>query len=117
MIASEEAADQREGNGIGITDLTPIVDHLYRSLCRFAYRLTKSESDAADLVQQTFFTLVQHLHQVRDFSRVKCWLFTTLRRNFLMEVRYRTKHREVEFEPDIRGLQTVDPALGVPWTQ
>ena len=109
MIASEEAADQREGNGIGITDLTPIVDHLYGSLCRFAYRLTKSESDAADLVQQTFFTLVQHLHQVRDFSRVKCWLFTTLRRNFLMEVRYRTKHREVEFEPDIRGLQTVDP--------
>jgi RNA polymerase sigma factor (sigma-70 family) len=33
-------------------------------------------------------------------------LFTTLRRNFLMEVRHRAKHREVEFLPDVHGLQT-----------
>ena len=67
------------------------------------------ESDAADLVQQTFFTLIQHLHQIRDLSRIKCWLFTTLHRNFLMEVRHRAKHREVEFLPDVHGLQTEDP--------
>ena len=51
--------------------------------------------------------------QIRELSRIKCWLFTTLRRNFLKEVRHRTKHREVEFLPDVHGLQTED--LG-PWS-
>jgi RNA polymerase sigma factor (sigma-70 family) len=113
MIASKEATNQQERNFIADTDLTPIVDRLYGSLYQFAVRLTKSETDAADLVQQTFFTLIQHLHQIRDFSMIKCWLFTTLRRNFLMEVRHRTKHREVEFLPDVHGLQTEDPD---PWS-
>jgi RNA polymerase sigma-70 factor (ECF subfamily) len=88
----------------------PIVDRFYGPLYQFAVRLTRSESDAADLVQQTFFTLIQHLHQIRDLSRIKCWLFTTLRRNFLMGVRHRAKHREVEFLPDVHGLQTEGPS-------
>jgi RNA polymerase sigma-70 factor (ECF subfamily) len=78
-----------------------------RCLC-----LARSESDAADLIQQTFFTLIQHLHQIRDLSRIKSWLFTTLRRNFLMEVRHRAKHPEVEFLPDVHGLHTEDPSHG-----
>ena len=113
MIASKGTTDQKESQLVGATNLTPIVDRFYGSLYQFAIRLTRSESDAADLVQQTFFTLIQHLHQIRDFSRIKYWLFTTLRRNFLMEVRHRTKHREVEFLPDVHGLQTEDPG---PWS-
>jgi RNA polymerase sigma-70 factor (ECF subfamily) len=109
MVESKETSDQNENNLIGTTNLTPIVDRFYGPLYQFAVRLTRSESDAADLVQQTFFTLIQHLHQIRDLSRIKCWLFTTLRRNFLMEIRHRAKHREVEFLPDVHGLQTEDP--------
>jgi RNA polymerase sigma factor (sigma-70 family) len=62
------------------------------------------------LVQQTFFTLIQQLHQIRDLSRIKSWLFTTLRRNFLMEIRHRAKHREVEFLPEVHGWQSEDPS-------
>jgi RNA polymerase sigma-70 factor (ECF subfamily) len=113
MIASKETTDQKESKLIGATNLTPIVDRFYGSLYQFAVRLTGSESDAADLVQQTFFTLIRHLHQIRNLSRIKCWLFTTLHRNFLKEVRHRTKHREVEFQPDVHGLQTEDPG---PWS-
>ena len=113
MVASKETIDQKENKLIGTTNLTPIVDRFYGSLYQFAVRLSRSESDAADLVQQTFFTLIQHLHQVRDLSRIKCWLFTTLHRNFLMEVRHRAKHREVEFRPDVHGLQTEDSS---PWS-
>ncbi len=111
-MASEKASGQGE-SFVTDADVTPIVDRLYGSLYQFAVRLTRSESDAADLVQQTFYTLIEHLHQIRDFSRIKCWLFTTLRRNFLMEVRQRSKHREVEFLPEVHGLQIEDPD---PWS-
>jgi RNA polymerase sigma-70 factor, ECF subfamily len=109
MIESKETIDQNESKLIGATSVLPIVDRFYGPLYQFAVRLARSESDAADLVQQTFFTLIQHLDRIRDHSRIKCWLFTTLRRNFLMEVRHRAKRREVEFLPDIHGCQTEDP--------
>ena len=112
MIANKEATEHSEMDFTGITDVTPIVDRLYGSLYQFAVGLTRSESDAADLVQQTFLSLSQRLHQIRDFSKIKCWLFTTLRRNFLMKVRHRRKHPEVEFLPDVHDLPTVDPE---PW--
>ena len=83
MIADKEVTDRGEINFTGGADVTPIVDVLYGSLYQFAVALTRSESDAADLVQQTFLSLIQRLHQIRDFSKIKCWLFTTLRRNFL----------------------------------
>jgi RNA polymerase sigma-70 factor, ECF subfamily len=109
MVESKETVDQSESKLIGATNLTPIVDRFYGPLYRFAVRLTRSESDAADLVQQTFCTLLQRLHQIRDQSRIECWLFITLRRNFLTEIRRRVRHREVEFLPDVHGLQTEDP--------
>jgi RNA polymerase sigma factor (sigma-70 family) len=108
MVETKETIDQNESKLIGAANLTPIVERFYGPLYRFAVRLTKSESDAADLVQETFFTLIQHLHRIRDLSRIKCWLFTTLRRNFLMEVRHRAKHREVEFLPDVHGFQPLE---------
>ena len=45
-------------------------------------------------------------------TKIKCWLFTTLRRNFFMKVRQRRRHPEVEFLPDVHDLPTVDPK---PW--
>ena len=109
----QERVDQSESKLIGATNLAPIVDRFYGPLYRFALRLTRSEPDAADLVQQTFYALVQDLHQIRDQSRIKCWLFITLRRNFLTEVRRRVRHREVEFLPDVHAFQTEDPS---PWS-
>jgi RNA polymerase sigma-70 factor, ECF subfamily len=109
MIADKEVTDRGEINFTGGADVTPIVDVLYGSLYQFAVALTRSESDAADLVQQTFLFLIQRLHQIRDFSKIKCWLFTTLRRNFLIEVRRRRKCSEVEFRPDVHDFRAGDP--------
>ncbi len=109
MIASKEATDHGDSNFTGGVDVTPIVDCLYGSLYQFAVVLTRSESDAADLVPQTFLSLSQRLHQIRDFSKIRCWLFTTLRRNFLIKVRHRRKHPEVEFRADVHDLPAGDP--------
>jgi len=90
-------------------DLATVVDRFYRSLYRYALFLSHSEADAAHLTQQTFFILSQRLDRMRDVSRIKGWLFTTLRHEFLKTVRSRTCHREVEFKPDCHGGAAPDP--------
>jgi len=73
-------------------DIKSIAARFYSALYRFAVSLTRSENDAADLVQETFLALTRRSHQVRDFSQIKTWLFTTLRREFLRTIRRRKKH-------------------------
>jgi RNA polymerase sigma-70 factor (ECF subfamily) len=52
-------------------------------LYRFAISLTRSEADVCDLAQQTFYKWATKGHQLRDPTKVKSWLFTTLHRGFL----------------------------------
>jgi RNA polymerase sigma factor (sigma-70 family) len=89
-------------------DITSIAARFYSALYRFAVSLTRSETDAADLVQETFLALTRRSHQIRDFSHIKSWLFTTLRREFLRTIRRRKVHYEVEFLPAIHNLPTSD---------
>jgi RNA polymerase sigma-70 factor, ECF subfamily len=81
-------------------DLEAVVGRFYASLYRFALSLTKNEAEASDLTQQAFFILAQRSHQIRDTSKVKCWLFTTLRREFLRSLRIQSSHPHVEFIPE-----------------
>jgi RNA polymerase sigma-70 factor, ECF subfamily len=60
-----------------------IVSEYYEPLFRFAVSLTRSESDALDLTQHTFQTWATKGHQLRDITKVKAWLYTTLHREFL----------------------------------
>lgn len=60
-----------------------LVDEYYQPLYRFAYSLAKNESDASDLVQQTFLIWARKGDSLRDPSKVKSWLFTSLYREFL----------------------------------
>ena len=60
-----------------------IVGKHYEPLFRFALSLTRAESDAWDLTQQTFYTWATKGHQLSDVSKIKAWLFTTLHRAFL----------------------------------
>ncbi len=62
---------------------TQLVDAHYVPLYRFALSLTKNSSDAGDLTQQTFFVWARKGDQLRDASKAKSWLFTTLYREFL----------------------------------
>jgi RNA polymerase sigma-70 factor (ECF subfamily) len=55
----------------------------YEPLYQFAFSLARDEADACDLTQQTFCIWAAKGHQLRDASKVKTWLFTTLHREFL----------------------------------
>jgi len=51
-------------------DFQQLVDRQYAPLYRFALSLSRSEADAADLTQQTFFLWAAKGHQLRDRSKV-----------------------------------------------
>lgn len=90
-----------------VTDSVPsfeqIVDSHYQGLYRFALSMCRREATAQDLVQQTFLQWAKKGHTLRDASRVKTWLFTTIYREWLGIARHEKKYEEVEFEPDQHG--------------
>ena len=90
-----------------VTDSPPsfeqIVDAHYQGLHRFALSMCRSEATAQDLVQQTFLQWAKKGHTLRDASKVKTWLYTTIYREWLSIARREKKHEQVEFEPELHG--------------
>ena len=82
-----------------------LVDAHYKPLYRFAMSLSGSDGTACDLVQQTFYTWASKGHQLRDRSKAKSWLFTTLHREFLQLVR-----RESRLVPLVDQNDEPDPS-------
>ena len=75
-----------------------IVSTYYESLYRFAFSLAQREADACDLTQETFSQFARKGHQLRDKSKVKSWLFTTLYREFVDLRRRHSRYPQVEMD-------------------
>jgi len=85
-----------------------LVSAHYENLYRFALSLCHREAEAADLTQQTFLRWAQRGFQLRDRSKAKTWLFTTLYREFLGGQRRSTRFPHVEIDdagPDLPHLE------------
>jgi len=97
-----------------------IVSRHYEGLYKFALSLTRAESDARDLTQQAFYVWAAKGHQLRDRSKTKAWLFTTLHRAFL-ETRRRNsrfpQHSLEEFSVEEFAAASPDFANAVDSTQ
>jgi len=87
-----------------------LVARYYEPLYQFAYSLTRAEADACDLTQQTFYVWATKGHQLRDESKVKTWLFTTLYREFLETRRRQTRFPHHELSQVASDLPTISPA-------
>jgi RNA polymerase sigma-70 factor (ECF subfamily) len=74
---------------VPVQDFEQLVERFYMPLYRFGLSLTRDPSDAADLTQQTFLLWASKGHQLREQSKVKAWLFTSLYREFLRGERQR----------------------------
>jgi len=91
-------------------DFEALVEKYYRSLYQFAFSLSQSEAEACDLTQQTFYIWASKGHQLRDSSKVKSWLFTTLHREFLESRRRQTRFPHYELSIVEGELPVISPA-------
>ena len=92
-------------------DFEQIVSQHYESLYRFAHSLTRTEADAYDLTQQTFYLWATKGHQLRDRDKVKSWLLTILHREFLSIRRRAARFPHFELNDQDEELPTISPAV------
>ncbi len=74
-----------------MSEFAELVDAHYQALFRFGMSLTRDVDRASDLVQETFSIWAAKGHQLRDRTKAKTWLFTTLHREFLSQRRRASK--------------------------
>ena len=74
-----------------MSEFADLVDAHYQALFRFGMSLTRNVDRASDLVQETFCIWAAKGDQLRDRSKAKTWLFTTLHREFLNQRRRAAK--------------------------
>jgi RNA polymerase sigma factor (sigma-70 family) len=74
-----------------MSEFAELVDAHYQALFRFGMSLTRNVDRASDLVQETFCIWAAKNEQLRDRSKAKTWLFTTLHREFLNQRRRAAK--------------------------
>jgi RNA polymerase sigma-70 factor (ECF subfamily) len=90
-------------------DLQTLVDSHYAGLYQFAFSLTHSEHEACDLTQQVFCVWASKGHQLREPSKVKTWLFTTLYREFLQKQRRQHRFPHIGMEEAQGQLPEISP--------
>ncbi len=93
------------------SDFEKLVELHYQSLYRFAFSLTRNETEASDLTQQSFYIFAKSGGQIRDRQKAKSWLFTTLHREYLGRRRKMIRFPETEFAQAEPELPAIDPSL------
>ncbi len=81
-----------------VDHLRSIVHEWYDPLYRFAYSLCRRHEDALDLTQSAFHKLARKGHHLRDTSKAKSWLFSTLHREFIDQYRHKTRFPSTPLE-------------------
>jgi RNA polymerase sigma-70 factor (ECF subfamily) len=85
-----------------------VVDRFYADVYRFALSLVKGSSDASDLTQETFLKFAQKRGQIRDVSKVKSWLMTTVFREFNAGRRHAARFPEETLDDSEIELPSMD---------
>jgi RNA polymerase sigma factor (sigma-70 family) len=85
-----------------------LVETHYRGLFQFALSLARTEADAADLTQETFLRWAEKGSQLREASKAKSWLYTTLYRQFLSRQRHVTRFPHDELSDAESRLPVVE---------
>lgn len=86
-----------------MSEFQELVDAHYQALFRFAMSLTRDADNASDLVQETFCIWAAKGDQLRDRTKAKTWLFTTLHREFLSNRRRSSRFSEEPVDEETAG--------------
>ena len=83
------------------TDALAFLDALYRT----ALRMTRSEAEAEDLVQETYIRAFRFRHQFTPGTNLKAWLFRILTNTFI------NQYRRKAARPDTTELDDVEESI------
>src|SRR6266702_3072360 len=92
------ASERERAEAVGREALA-YADGLY-NLARY---LTRNDSDAEDLVQETYGRAIKASAQFTPGTNLKAWLFRILRNAFM------SLYRRQRHDPTVGGLDTVNP--------
>lgn len=105
------AQDSYVGEGQSDQEFEALVEQHYGPLYRFALSLTRTETDACDLTQETFRVWATKGHQLQDRARARSWLFTTLHRLFLESRRRHIRFPHLDLDEAVQEIPSVDPEV------
>jgi RNA polymerase sigma factor (sigma-70 family) len=88
-----------------------VVSRYVALLWSIAFRHGLGESDAADVVQNTWLRLFEHIHDVREPARVGSWLATTAQRESLRIVAQRQRVLPSDDEATFDGADRLQAPL------
>jgi len=91
-----------------MSEFENLVDAHYQALYRFGMSLTRNPDKAADLVQETFCIWAAKGDQLKDRSKAKTWLFTTLHREFLSQRRRSSRISDEPVDEKIASANASD---------
>ena len=83
------------------TEALAFLDALYRT----GLRMTRSEADAEDLVQETYIKAFRHRDQFTPGTNLKAWLFRILTNTFI------NQYRRKAARPETTELDDVDESI------
>lgn len=97
--------------GVDQLDYEQIVNSLYEPLYRFGLSLTRNRDEACELTQETFCRLLSKGGQLRDHTKVKAWMFTTLYRVYIGWKRREVRLPHFEIDSIEEELEALAPEM------
>lgn len=64
----------------------------YDDIFKYSLSLCRDTNLAQDITQETFLKALKSLHQLKDASKLKTWLFSIARNLFISNIRKNSKH-------------------------
>ena len=86
-----------------------LVDRYSRSVFRLGYRMTATEQDAEDVVQETFLRAYKQLHRYESRSSFGTWIYRIASNYALDLLRARERRQEMALEPLNGSGERFDP--------
>lgn len=81
------------------------------SLQIFAFRFTKNDDDANDLVQDTFLKAIRYSKLYKDGTNLRAWLYTIMRNTFINDYKRSSKQQQiVETTDELTSFQLAKSA-------
>jgi len=85
--------------------LARLVEAYQEPIYHTALKMTKNQEDAEDVLQETFMTMVEKLHQFRGDARLYTWLYRIAVNNVYKRTRTTQKHEAMDIDdPDVQHI-------------